>query len=141
MAHVADKAERHRRRLLRQDDAKPRSKEQAAIKIDDVPLREVRGLLTLDGLASGSRTEQAAAMPSHHTTKDCSSFRVSGLAVSAVYSPLAFVSSMCTYSAQASQSRAATLSFGIRLLARPTPRHPALRNSGMFSGVTPPMAT
>ena len=27
------------------------------------------------------------------------------------------------------------LSFGIRLLARPTPRQPALRNSGMFSGV------
>ena len=77
----------------------------------------------------------------HHTTKDRSSFRVSGLAVSAVYSPLAFVSSMCTYSAQASQSRAAALSFGIRLLARPTPRQPALRNSGMFSGVTPPMAT
>lgn len=71
----------------------------------------------------------------HHTTKDRSSFRVSGLAVSAVYSPLAFVSSMCTYSAQASQSRAAALSFGIRLLARPTPRQPALRNSGMFSGV------
>ncbi len=46
-----------------------------------------------------------------------------------------FVSSMCTYSAQASQSRAAALSFGIRLLARPTPRQPALRNSGMFSGV------
>lgn len=61
-------------------------------------------------------------MPSHHTTKDRSSFRVSGLAVSAVYSPLTFVSSMCTYSAQASQSRAAALSFGIRLLARPTPR-------------------
>ena len=77
----------------------------------------------------------------HHTPKDRSSFRVSGLAVSAVYSPLTFVSSMCTYSAQASQSRAAALSFGIRLLARPTPRHPALRNSGMFSGVTPPMAT
>ena len=74
-------------------------------------------------------------MPSHHTTKDRSSFRVSGLAVSAVYSPLAFVSSMCTYSAQASQSRAAALSFGIRLLAKPTPRQPALRNSGMFSGV------
>ncbi len=48
-------------------------------------------------------------MPSHHTTKDRSSFRVSGLAVSAVYSPLAFVSSMCTYSAQASQSRAGGL--------------------------------
>ena len=32
-------------------------------------------------------------------------------------------------------------SAGIRLLARPTPRQPALRNSGMFSGVTPPMAT
>lgn len=104
------RAGQHRCRLLRQDDAKPRSKEQAA-------------------------------MPSHHTPKDRSSFRVSGLAVSAVYSPLAFVSSMCTYSAQASQSRAAALSFGIRLLARPTPRHPALRNSGMFSGVTPPMAT
>ena len=110
VVHAADKAERHRYRLLRQDDAKPWSKE-------------------------------SAAMPSHHTTKDRSSFRVSGLAVSAVYSPLAFVSSMCTYSAQASQSRAAALSFGIRLLARPTPRQPALRNSGMFSGVTPPMAT
>ena len=35
----------------------------------------------------------------------------------------------------------AALSFGIRLLARPTPRQPALQNSGMFSGVTPPMAT
>lgn len=38
---------------------------------------------------------------------------------------------MCMYSAQASQSRAAALSFGIRLLARPTPRQPALRNSGI----------
>ena len=75
VVHAADKAERHRYRLLRQDDAKPWSKE-------------------------------SAAMPSHHTTKDRSSFRVSGLAVSAVYSPLAFVSSMCMYSAQASQSRA-----------------------------------
>ena len=46
-------------------------------------------------------------------TKDRSSFRVSGLAVSAVYSPLAFVSSMCTYSAQASQSRAAALSLSL----------------------------
>ena len=63
MVHAADKAERHRHRLLRQDGAKPWSKEQAAIKIDNVPLREVRGLLTLDGLASGSRTEQAVAMP------------------------------------------------------------------------------
>lgn len=94
MVHAADKAERHQRRLLRQDNAKPWSKESAAIKIDDLPLREVRGLLTLDGLVSGCRTEQAAA-----------------------------------------------LSFGIRLLAKPTPRQPALRNSGMFSGVTPPMAT
>lgn len=139
MVHAADKAERPRCRLLRQDDAKPWSKEQAAIKIDDLPLREVRGLLTLDGLASGSRTEQAAAMPSHN--KRPLIFSGERSAVSAVYSPLAFVSSMCTYSAQASQSRAAALSFGIRLLARPTPRQPALRNSGMFSGVTPPMAT
>jgi len=53
VVHAADKAERHRHRLLRQDDAKPWSKESAAIKIDDLPLREVRGLLTLDGLASG----------------------------------------------------------------------------------------
>ena len=60
VVHAADKAERHRCRLLRQDDAKPWSKEQAAIKIDDLPLQEVRGLLTLDGLAGGSRTEQAA---------------------------------------------------------------------------------
>ena len=99
VVHAADKAERHRYRLLRQDDAKPWSKE-------------------------------SAAMPSHHTTKDRSSFRVSGLAVSAVYSPLAFVSSMCMYSAQASQSRAAALSFGIRLLARPTQGSPPCGTPG-----------
>ena len=60
VVHAADKAERHRHRLLRQDDAKPWSKVQAAIGIDSKARREVRGLLTLDGLASGCRTEQAA---------------------------------------------------------------------------------